>query len=271
MCTRIPALIAIVVTLAAGPARADCVDYSEARAKAAGEKLERSPPTAAQLGVPGLDGLKLDGPRTTGDPGCGSGPVKNYYYSTSMTLRELVAAYYPNIKRRTETDGMNRTWFRNPYKGDEIILTSNTSLRIGVDNDKKITSLRIEPASTVLPLTVDSQPYTVDEIVDWTPWPGGANGPRLFVRADGTTPQSAPDAAATASAPAAPAGAKPNCTPGAATADQGSSDDAAVGAEIGGKTLGGGYGRNVGAAVGGLLGGLGKKKSQEPQPQADCK
>jgi len=270
MSTRIPVLVALVVTLATGPARADCVDYSEARAKAAGEKLERSPPTAAQIGVPSLEGLKLDGPRTTGDPECGSGPVKFYYYSTSMTLGELVAAYYPNIKRRTETDGMNRTWFQNPYKGDEIILTSNTSLRIGVDSDKKINSLRIEPASTVLPLTVESQPYTAQEIVDWTPWPGGTSGPRQFVRADGATPQSAP-AAAAASAPAAPAGAKPNCAPAAATADQASSDATAVGADVGGKTLGGGYGRNVGAAVGGLLGGLGKKKAQEPPPQPECK
>jgi hypothetical protein len=252
---------------------ADCVDFSKQRAEAAGAALARNAPTAAQLGVPSLDGLTLDGPLTTGDPKCSkSGPPRRFFYNTSLSFGELVTRWHPYIKRRTEVDGMKREWFKNPYNGNGFNLTSGTRVEFVLGSGQQIVRMFLEPASAVAPLTTESQPYAVSEIVDWSPWPGGAKGPRQFVRADqgGAGAAASPGAADPASgAPApvadAPGTAKPavnvNCPPKAAS---GSADVARAGADIGGAVLGGGFGRNLGNAVGGVLGSLGGSSQAAP-------
>jgi hypothetical protein len=286
----------LVFALAAGAARADCVDFSPQRAKAAGAALARNPPTAAQLGVPSLDGLELDGPRTTGDPKCsGPGPFKRFYYTSTISFADLVGRWYSNIAARTEADGMKRVWFRNPMHGDEFQMTSGTRVAfvfIGPHKDRKIALVNIMPAAQPAPLTVASQPYTAAEIVDWTPWPGGAKGPRQFVRADeevGTAaPAGAPSAAnpspaaaaptAPAAVPAATAGAPAastspstvNCPP--RQAQGGAAEGQRAGAEVGGAVLGGGWGRSLGAALGGALGSVtgGAQGTQRPAADPNC-
>jgi len=251
--------------LLAPTAFADCVDYSAARAAQAGAALEKNPPSAAQLGLPSLDGFKLDGVATTGDPKCGGpNPPKSYTYRTSLSLREVLTAYYPHIQPFIEEDGMKRKWFRNPYWSKGLFtLTSGTEVSLNVDSAGKISSIRFTPAATVQPLTSPRQPYTVDEMISGTPWPGGPDGPREFVRADGPTAGAAPAAVATATARAdgstnsAPASSK--CPPKADGASTGAAE--AAGAEVGGQVLGGGFGRNVGGALGGLLG-----KTKKPPP-----
>jgi hypothetical protein len=248
--------------VAAAPvALADCVDYSEARARAAGAALERNAPTAAQLGLPSLDRLQLDSARTAGDPQCGGpNPPTRYYYTTTMTFTELVTAFHSNIKRRTETDGMGRTWFRNPYFGsDQIILTSNTELQFVLGADGRIVQVTVIPANPVLALTPENQPYSVSDIVSWTPWPGGPDGSREFVRADGAAPSSAQQQA---SAP----GQQANCPTG--EQQQSAAAGAQAGAAVGGSTIGGGYGRQVGAAAGAVIGGIMGRRSQPQQQPA---
>jgi hypothetical protein len=255
--------------LLAPTAFSDCVDYSEARAAQAGAALEKNPPSAAQLGLPNHDGFKLDGAATTGDPKCGEpNPPKRYAYTTNLSLRDVLTAYYVNIQPFIEEDGMKRKWYRNPYWSKGLFtLTSGTEVSLNVDSSGKISSIRFTPASTVQPLTSPGQPYTVDEMISGTPWPGGPDGPREFVRADspaGGAPVAGGPATASSGGTTSSAAASGNCQPkpdGAAT-DAG--EDA--GAEIGGRVLGGGFGRNVGGALGGLLG----KTKKPPQADPNC-
>jgi hypothetical protein len=245
---------------------ADCVDYSAARAARAGAELERAPPSAAQLGVPHLDGLKLDGPATTGDPKCGgSNPPDSYNYKTDMTVRELVAAYYPNVKPYIEEDGMGRKWFRNPYWSRGMFqLTSNTEVNVNADGAGKIRSVNITPGKPVLPVTAASQPYSIDEMIAGTPWPGGG---REFVRADvaaGAQVANNPPPAATGSAN--PAAASTNCKTSSGGNVGGVVES--VGAEVGARVLGGGFGRSLGGALGGVLGS--SKPKQAPAADPNC-
>ena len=69
---------------------ADCVDFNQKRADAAGAALVRNAPSAAQLGLPSLDGLLLDGPLTTGDPKCEKpGPPRRFLYNASLSFGEV--------------------------------------------------------------------------------------------------------------------------------------------------------------------------------------
>lgn len=271
MRSALPALFTALGMAVAPSAFADCVDFSQKRADAAGAALARNAPTAAQLGVPSLDGLTLDGPLTTGDPKCEKpGPPRRFIYNTNLSFRELVTRWHPYIKRRTEVDGMKREWFRNPYQSNGFDLTSGTRVEFLVGQGQQISRMFVVPAAAVAPLTTESQPYGIDEIVDWSPWPGGAKGPRQFVRADqgGAAPPpsggtSSGPADPSAGVPATPVAATPgatkptttgNCPPKPASAG---TDAARAGADIGGAVLGGGFGRNVGGALGGVLGALG--------------
>jgi hypothetical protein len=257
--------IPLAVGCLLGPAAlADCVDYSEARAAKAGAALENSPPTAAQLGLPSLDGFKLNGAVTTGDPKCGGpNPPTSYYYTTNLSLRDVLTAYHSNIQPFIEEDGMKRKWFRNPYWSKGLfVLTSGTEVSLNADASGKISSISFKPAPTVLPLTSPGQPYSVEEMISGTPWPGGPDGPREFVRAD--TPGGAAPAASAGGGNAGSAPAKSNCQPKPGGSSGGSG--ATVGAEVGGRVLGGGFGRNVGGALGGLLG----KPKPPPPADPDC-
>jgi hypothetical protein len=286
----------LVLAATADSARADCVDFSAQRAKAAGAALARNAPTPAQLGVPDLEGLELDAPRTTGDPKCdGPGPYKRFYYTSKLTFGDLVARWHPNIQARIEADGMKREWFRNPYHARGFNLTSGTRVEFVLDGtgpNSKLLLVHVMPAATLAPLTVSNQPYTVAEIVDWTPWPGGPKGPRQFVRADqggaSAPPAAAPAAPAAASAPGtgpaadAPAAAQPATAGAAATgtaqsavncpprqAQGAAADGQRAGADVGGAVLGGGFGRSVGAALGGVLGSI-AGGGQRPAADPNC-
>lgn len=266
--------IAGAALVAATPAFADCVDFSQARADRAGAALARNAPTAAQLGLPSLEGLTLNAPKTTGDPRCdGPGPPKRFFYTTNRTFSQLVAWLYPNIRRRTDTDGMNRVWFRNPRLAERMFLTSGTELMVQTQQGGTIWQITVTPAAAVQPLTQEQQPYSVEDIIEGTPWPGGASGKREFVRADGGgTVAPAPSVAAQPQ-PAAPSPAalppvatspapstsqaSPNCPPAAA---------GGAAADIG-QAIGGALGRNLGGTFGGLLGG----SAPRPAPAGDCR
>jgi hypothetical protein len=255
--------------LLAATAFSDCIDYSEARAAQAGAALEKNPPSAAQLGLPSLDGFRLNGAATTGDPKCGGpNPPKTYTYSTNLSLRDVLTAYYANIQPYIEEDGMKRKWFRNPYWSKGLFtLTSGTEVSLNTDASGKISSIRFTPAPTVLPLTSPKQPYSVEEMIIGTPWPGGPNGPREFVRADspaGVAPAAGGTATASSGGTVKSAPASSKCQPKAGGTSSDAGED--VAAEVGGRVLGGGFGRNVGGALGGLLG----KAKQPPPADPDC-
>lgn len=245
----------------ASSAWSDCVDFNQRRAEAAAAALMRNAPTAAQLGMPGLEGLTLDAIRTTGDPKCDGGPpYKRIYYTTQLSFAELVARWYPVIRRRTEVDGMKREWFRNPFHGNQIFFTSGTRVEFVFGRGTEIVRFAVYPVPAPGGLPAENQPYTVADIVEGTPWPGGAKGTRQFVRADqGGSVQPVAAPAAAVSADAAPGAAKPapaaNCPPRTA---QGGGENAAqrAGSDIGSAVLGGGFGRSLGSAVGGVLGSL---------------
>jgi hypothetical protein len=255
--------------LLAATAFSDCIDYSEARAAQAGAALEKNPPSAAQLGLPSLDGFRLNGAATTGDPKCGGpNPPKTYTYSTNLSLRDVLTAYYANIQPYIEEDGMKRKWFRNPYWSKGLFtLTSGTEVSLNTDASGKISSIRFTPAPTVLPLTSPKQPYSVEEMIIGTPWPGGPDGPREFVRADspsGVAPAVGGTATASSGGTVKSAPASSKCQPKAGGTSSDAGED--VAAEVGGRVLGGGFGRNVGGALGGLLG----KAKQPPPADPDC-
>jgi len=286
----ITALLMALGLFVAPLAFADCVDFNQKRADAAGAALARNPPTAAQLGLPSLDGLLLDGPLTTGDPKCEKpGLPRRFIYNTSLPFGEVVNRWHPHIQRRTEVDGMKREWFRNPYHSNGFNLTSGSRVEFVMLKGQQIARVIVVPAKAVTDLTTENQPYSADEIVDWTPWPGGAKGPRQFVRADqGGAAAAAPSAATPAAAanpvaadPAsaaptapvatAPSPAKPastvNCPPKSA---QAGGDGARAGADIGGAVLGGGFGRNLGGALGSVLGSLGGSQQAAKPVDPNC-
>lgn len=256
-CGVIAALCGLAV-----PALADCVNYSKSRADKAAAALARNPPSAQQLGMPTLDGLALDAPRTVGDPVCDGPTPKRFYYTTSLSLGQLVNALYPNIRRRTETDGMKRTWYRNPKLGNRMFLTSGTELDIQSKDDGSVQLIKLTPLPVPAPLVADSQPYAAQDIASGRPWPAPG---KEFVRADGAEPE--PRAAApsvqpgVAGQPSAKSAA--DCPPKNAT---GAGVAAALGAEVGGLIQGGGSGRSGGAALGSMLGGFLGSQGQAPAP-----
>jgi hypothetical protein len=271
MRARLTAILLGMGSLLAPSAFADCVDFSAARAAKAGAELERAPPSAAQLGIPNLNGLKLDGPATTGDPKCGGpNPPITYIYTTTtdMTVRDLLTAYNPNIKPYIEEDGMKRKWYRNPYWSKGMFqLTSNTEINVRADSAGKISRITVTPGVPVLPVTAASQPYSIDDMIASTPWPGGPDGRREFVRADGeAVAQAANSPSPAATGGANPAPASTNCPASSGASANGAG--AAVGAEIGGRVLGGGFGRNLGGTLGGVLGG--SKPKQAPAADPNC-
>lgn len=256
-------VIAVLCALAA-PALADCVNYSKARADKAAAALARNPPAAKQLGMPTLEGLVLDAPRTAGDPVCDGPTPKRFYYTTSLTLGQLVDAVYPNIRRRTETDGMKRNWYRNPKLGNRMFLTSGTELDIQSRDDGSVQLIKLTPLPVPEPLVSDSQPYTAQDIASGRPWPAPG---KEFVRADGAdpAPRAAPPSVQPAVAGQPPAKSAADCPPKNAA---GTGVAAALGAEVGGLIQGGGSGRSSGAALGSMLGGLLGSQGQAPQPAA---
>ena len=267
------AAMTFALLASASAARADCVDYSATRAQQAGAALARNPPTAAQLGLPTLDGLVLDAAKTSGDPKCDGPTPKRYFYTTTRSTAEIIGALYPNIRRRTEEDGMGRVWFRNPLGSDRLFLTSGTEITILTKADQSIWQVTVDPPDALAPLTTEQQPYSVSDIVEGSPWPGGAKGDHQFVRADGATAGEAAASSSSAAAPTQTAQKSAACQPsgaGGASAD-GAQTGSAVGAEVGGQVVGGGYGRSVGSATGAILGGLGGlmggRKKQEPAQQ----
>jgi len=163
---------------------------------------------------------------------------------------------------------MKRKWYRNPYwsKG-MFVVTSNTEINLLADASGKLSRVTLTPGNPVLPVTTASQPYSIDEMITSTPWPGGPDGRREFVRADGAVGAEAANNSPPAAARGAnPAPASKNCPGGSGGSASG--DGAAVGAEIGGLVLGGGFGRSVGGALGGIFGG--SKPKQAPAADPNC-
>jgi len=267
----------LVLSLAWAPgAWADCVDFSTARHKAEAAKLAKAPPSAEQLGVPTLAGFTLDSMASTSDPKCDSprpNGERRVVYTTTLTSTQVLELIHPYLAGERKVDGMNREWFAQPMSSDgSVRLTSGAIMEFPQSSTSANVRAVILAPGTTKPLVKASQPYSIEDMLDGTPWPGGAKGPREFVRADGG--QSGYQASSNKSAPTAatPGAASPpatqNCTP-RATAGNGAEAQAgaSVGAGVGGTVLGGGYGRSVGAAAGALLGGLGRKKPAEPAPQ----
>lgn len=179
----------LAMVLAAAPAaQADCVNSDPARIKAAQDEARRKPLTAAELGMPDLDGLARDY-SVIGDPRCSAPnakPVARYTLEAAWPTK--IASLYPYIRRRTEEDGMKRLWFANPMKGDDIVLTSGTTLTFlggrTVNGQTTYSHVMIKPTTPPGALTKETQPYSVQDIVEGSPWPGGGGGKREFVRAD---------------------------------------------------------------------------------------
>lgn len=245
--------------LSAAPAAADCVDFSQARADRAAAALSRNPPSAQTIGMPTLEGLALDASRTAGDPEC-NGPPTRFYYTTNLTTTQLIAQLYPNIRRRTDTDGMNRVWFKNPNLGDRIFITTGTEVHINANSQGAIQLLTIDPPDALAPLSAESQPYAVDDIVAGIPWPGGG---REFVRADGGQQQAASSTESASQTPASSQTA--NCPPASAS---GATNGASAGAQIGSALGGGRAGAAAGAVLGGILGGRRQQPQQAPATPA---
>jgi hypothetical protein len=270
----------IAVSLLAAPvAFADCVNYSAARAEAERQAARRTPLTAEELGVPTLNGLERDY-QSLGDPSCGGSLVArgpNARFTLTVSFREFVTAIHPYIKRVTERDGMGREWYKNPLVGDRIVLTSGAQLdfiggRSGGPDQKNYALVLIKPARPASALTTDSQPYSINDIVNWTPWVGGQRGNFVQVGAAAAPPQSGnaqraatPQNTATPQAPTTASNTQ-SCPPAQSS---GSANGANIGADIGGAVLGGGFGRNVGGALGGLFGG-GQPKQPQPTNTAQC-
>lgn len=273
------AVAAIMAGLALAPtAFADCVDYSEARAKKAGAALEKNPPSAAKLGVPTLEGLRLDGLASTGDPACNGAIVSRYVYRSNFTSAQVLETIYPYIEPATSTDGMKRVWYQNPMSGrGEVQLTSGAIVQIPQSNTAADVKVVIYAPKAMADLTQKSQPYSISDILEGTPWPGGASGKRQFVRADGgpsgyasSTPTSSSPSTSSVTADQSPT-AQNQCQP--TDSAQAARTGSAVGADLGGAVIGGGYGRSVGSAAGAVLGGLGglaKKKKDQPAQQSGC-
>lgn len=181
------AAAALMAALALVPAAmADCVDYSEARAKKAGAALEKNPPAAAKLGVPLLEGLKLDGVASTGDPGCNGPMVRRFVYRSNLTSAQILEKIYPYIEPSTSTDGMKRVWYANTMLSrGEVKLTSGAVVEIPQSTTATDVRAVIYAPETAGELTQKTQPYSIADILEGTPWPGGAKGKREFVRDDG--------------------------------------------------------------------------------------
>jgi hypothetical protein len=265
---KIAAFVAFAALSAAPAAFADCVNFSPARAEAERQAAQRNPFTAADLGVPTLNGLQRD-LETIGDPRCGGLTARGLRarFTITSSFRDIVAAYYPNIKRLTERDGQGREWFKNPMHGDDIYLTSGTRLTFisgrTVNGERTFTDVMIERTEPAGALTPETQPYTAEDIVFGSPWVNRVRG--NFVRSD-----QGPVAPTPAAITPAPGGSQPSqqqasCPPASASNDQ----NARVGADIGGAVLGGGFGRNLGGALGGLLGG-GQPKQQPQSTNPNC-
>lgn len=263
---------------------ADCVSYDQARVERFTRQLQAAPPSASALGMPTLNGLQLDARRTAGAFGCGTTPMPavpdRVWYTTEMTLSQVVAQVHANIAPKTNRDGMNRLWFENPMHGDDFQLTSGTTIgvqrgaEVGI-GDYRILALSIEKAASPTPLTTASQPYSVADLASATPWPGGRTGPRQFVRADGGDAgyrAANNNSYAPATQQAQTTQTPPACPTPSQTAQSGAQTGGSIGAEVGGAAIGGGYGRSVGRDAGRVLGGVlgaARNRGNQQTPPAD--
>jgi hypothetical protein len=257
--------LSLAAALAFAPAAlADCVDYSKAAHQKAQAELKKNLPTAAQLGLPSLDGFTIDAERTAGDPACGpKPPYKRFYYVVNQSPTEFFTRLHPNVRRRTAPSG-GKEHFENPIKGDDFFLTSGTRVSFVFGRtDASMGTIFIEPTSPVGELTAESQPYSIQDLVSGTPWPGGPDGGRNWVPVAGYQGGGAAAAAAPAATSTSSDGSTQTSqttqTPAGCPPASGNQTASSVGAEVGGAVLGGGFGRNLGGALGGALGG-GKKK-----------
>lgn len=116
---------ALLLAAFTSSAFADCVDYSETRAKQAAKALAKNPPKFSDLGFPELAGLTIDAARSSGDPKCDP-PEKRitFFYKTNASLLDFYTAIFPYMKPW-------KTWI-NPAGGDShrFYLSSGTEVEI---------------------------------------------------------------------------------------------------------------------------------------------
>lgn len=92
-------VVALVLAVFTSPAFADCVDYSEKRAKQAAQAMAKSPPKFSDLGLPELAGLTIDAAKSSGDPRCDPPEKRTYFfYKTNASLLDFYTAIFPYMK-----------------------------------------------------------------------------------------------------------------------------------------------------------------------------
>lgn len=123
--SRSAAASILVLAVFSLSAFADCVDYSEKRAKQAAQAMAKSPPKFSDLGLPELAGLTIDAAKSSGDPKCDP-PEKRtiFFYKTNLSRLEFYKAIFPYLKPW-------RTW-TSPSGGDshDFYLSSGTRVQI---------------------------------------------------------------------------------------------------------------------------------------------
>lgn len=92
-------VVALVLAVFTSSAVADCVDYSETRAKQAAKALAKNPPKFSDLGFPEIAGLTIDAARSSGDPKCDPPEKRTYFfYKTNASLLDFYTAIFPYMK-----------------------------------------------------------------------------------------------------------------------------------------------------------------------------
>ena len=92
-------VVALVLAVFTSSAVADCVDYSETRAKQAAKALAKTPPKFSDLGLPELAGFTIDAVRSSGDPKCDPPEKRTYFfYKTNASLLDFYTAIFPYMK-----------------------------------------------------------------------------------------------------------------------------------------------------------------------------
>lgn len=97
--SRSAAASILVLAVFSLPAFADCVDYSEKRAKQAAEALAKNPPKFSDLGFPEIAGLTINAAKSSGDPKCDPPEKRTYFfYKTNASLLDFYTAIFPYMK-----------------------------------------------------------------------------------------------------------------------------------------------------------------------------
>ncbi|HNV88153.1 MAG TPA: hypothetical protein PKL53_04230 [Methylotenera sp.] len=92
-------IVALVLAVFTSSAVADCVDYSETRARQAAKALAKDPPKFSDMGLPELAGLTIDAVRSSGDPKCDPPEKRTYFfYKTNASLLDFYTAIFPYMK-----------------------------------------------------------------------------------------------------------------------------------------------------------------------------